>query len=314
MAYGLATWKNTSGGLSTDVDESMREDLLDIITDVSPDDNPLATMLGKSTASQPIHQWLEDYISRKSSQSTSVEGAAATYADLNAPVRRANSCEIIEQTYRVSGTELDTTQAGMGNPLDYQAGKALREWKNQLEYDIINGALASGSSGVARTMAGLKSVITSHFTSRNSGSSLSESGFNNLVKLVWDDVGHSDVFDTVLTTFQLKQKMSTFTAGSTKYVDATDKRLTRPVEVYESDGGVHRLFAHKDVPTAATTPGPQLIGIKEDKWKLAYLRPPKRERLSKDGDRENGHVIGEVTLEFLAERTSVRAGGYAQDG
>ena len=314
MAYGLATWTTTAGGLSTDVDESIREDLLDVITDVSPDDNPLATMLGRSKANQVLHQWMEDYISRKTSQSTSIEGAAATYADLTQPMRRANWCEIIEQTYRVSGTERDVDQAGMSDPLDYQAGKALREWKNQLEYDIVNGAIASGSSGVARTMAGLKSVITSHYTNRNSGSSLSETVFNNSVKSVWDDVGHADVFDTVLTTFQLKQKISTFTAGSTKYVDASDKRLTRPVEVYESDGGVHKLFAHKDVPSAATTPGPMVIGIKEDKWKLAYLRPPKREMLSKDGDRDNGHIIGEVTMEYLAERTSMRMSGFAQGG
>jgi len=312
MAYGLGTWTDAAG--ATDSDQAMREDLLDIITDVSPDDNPLATMLGRSTAKQVHHEWLEDYISRKSSQSTSVEGAAATYSDLTQPVRRHNWCEIIEQTYRVSGTERDVDHAGMGSPLDYQAGKGLKEWKNQLEYDIINGALASGSSGVARTMAGLKSVITSHYTNRNSGSSLSETEFNSMVKLVWDDVGHSDVFDTVLTTFQLKQKISTFTAGSTKYVDASDKRLTRPVEVYESDGGVHKLFAHKDVPSAVTTPGPQIIGIKEDKWKLAYLRPPKRERLAKDGDRDNGHIIGEVTLEYLAERSSFRSSGYAQGG
>jgi len=314
MAFGLATWTSTAGGLELDKDESIREDLLDVITDVSPDDNPLATMLGRSKANQVLHQWLEDYISRKTAQADEIEGAAATYVDLEQPLRRANWTEIITETYRVSGTERDVDQAGMSDPLDYQAGKALRNWKNQLEYDIVNGALASGSSGVARKMVGLKSVITSHYTNRLSGTSLSETAFNNKVKSVWDDVGHSDVFDTVLTTFQLKQKISTFTAGSTKYVDASDKRLTRPVEVYESDGGVHKLFAHKDVPSAVATPGPQVIGIKEDKWKLAYLRPPKREMLAKDGDRDNGQIVGEVTLEYLAERTSTRSSGYAQGG
>jgi hypothetical protein len=314
MAFGLATWTTTSGGLDTDVDEAIREDLLDIITDVSPDDNPLATMFGRSKASQVLHQWLEDYISRKTSQSTSIEGAAASYADLTQPQRRANWCEIIEQTYRVSGTERDVDHAGMGDSMDYQAGKALREWKNQLEYDIVNGTLASGSSGVARAMAGLDSVVTSHYTNRNSGSSLSETVFNDHVRTVWNDVGQADVFDTVITTFQLKQKISTFTAGSTKYVDASDKRLTRPVQVYESDGGVHRIFAHKDVPSAVATPGPRFFGIKEDKYRLAYLRPPKRQKLSKDGDRDNGHIIGEVTLEYLAERTSIRSSGYAQGG
>jgi len=44
MAFGL---------LSTD-DTVRREDLLDLITDVSPDANPLSTMLGTTTASDTI--------------------------------------------------------------------------------------------------------------------------------------------------------------------------------------------------------------------------------------------------------------------
>jgi hypothetical protein len=314
MAFGLATWTTTAGGVNTDVDESLREDLIDIITDVSPDDNPLSTMLARTTASQPLHQWLEDYISRPSSVSGAVEGAAATYSDLEAPIRRTNWTMIHTQTFRVSGTESSSTQAGMGDPYDYQAAKALRNWKNNQEYALINGSLASGSSGVARQMAGIVNVVTSHYTNCNSGTSLSETAFNDFVEASWNDVGSEDVFDIVLVPFGLKQKISTFTAGSTKYVDASDKRLTRPVQVYESDGGVHRIFAHKDVPSAVTTPGPYFLGLKENKYRIAYLRNPKREELAKDGDRRNGQIVGEFSLEYLAERTSVSASGFNQNG
>jgi len=313
MAYGLLTQTNAGGALG-DTDESMREDLIDIITDVSPDENPLMTMLARTTASQPLHQWQEDYVTRPTSVSTSVEGAAATYADLSQPVRRTNWTHIVAKTFRVSGTESAVEHAGMGDPYDYQAAKALVGWKNNAEYAVVRGTLASGSSGVARQMAGLESVITSHYTARNSGRSLSETEFNNMVSDSWNDVGSADVFDLVLVPFGLKQKISTFTAGSTKYTYAEDKRLTRPVAVYESDGGVHRIMAHKDVRSAAATPGPTFIGIKEDKYRLAYLREPKREELAKDGDRRNGQIVGEFTLEYLAERTSVRRTGYATTG
>lgn len=309
MAYGLLT----QTGLR-DNDASMREDLIDIITDVSPDSNPLMTMLGRSKASQPLHQWLEDYIARPTTVASSVEGAAATYSDLAQPERRTNWTNIVTQTFRVSGTQQAVDHAGMGDPYDYQAAKALTNWKNQAELTIVRGALASGSSGIARAMAGLDSVITSHFTARNSGSSLSETEFNDAVKEVWNDVGSSDVFDMVLVPFALKQRISQFTAGSTKTVDASDKRLTRPVDVYESDGGIVRIFAHKDVRASAATPGPTFLGIKEDKYKVAYLRDPKREELAKDGDRRNGQIVGEFTLEFLAERTSVRRVGYNMNG
>lgn len=309
MAYGLLT----QTGLR-DTDASMREDLIDIITDVSPDSNPLMTMLGRTKASQPLHQWLEDYIARPTTVSSSIEGAAASYSDLAQPERRTNWTNIVTQTFRVSGTQEAVDHAGMGDPYDYQAAKALTNWKNQAEFTLVRGALASGSSGVARQMAGLDSVITTHFTARNSGSSLSETEFNDAVKEVWNDVGSSDVFDMVLVPFALKQRISQFTAGSTKTVDASDKRLTRPVDVYESDGGIIRIFAHKDVRSSAATPGPTFLGIKEDKYKIAYLRDPKREELAKDGDRRNGQIVGEFTLEFLAERTSVRRVGYNQNG
>lgn len=214
----------------------------------------------------------------------------------------------------MSGTESAVDVAGMGDPYDYQAAKALRDWKNKAEYSLVRGAAASGASGVARQMIGMDSVITSHSTGVLSGTSLSETEFNNIVSDVWTDVGNDDVFDMVLVPFGLKQKISSFTAGNTRYLDAADKKLTRPVMVYESDGGIHRIFAHKDVRSAAATPGPTLIAIKEDKWKIAYLRNPKREELAKVGDSRNGQIVGELTLEYLAERSSARRWGYAQTG
>lgn len=304
MAFGLQTYQ----------DGARREDLLDIIGDVSPDDNPLSTMLATTTASQTLHEWLEDYLARPSSVSAAIEGAAATYNDLTQPARRNNVTQIIATTYRVSGTERAADVAGMGDPMDYQSAKALKDWKNKLEYSLLRGSRASGDSGVARQMAGIENIVTSHYTNRNSGTSLSETEFNSMVYDVASDVGTSDVFDTVLTTLQLRQKISTFTAGNTKHVNASEKKLVRPVMVYESDFGVHKIFGHKDVSAGAATPGPMLLGLKEDKWRIAYLRKPKREMLAKDGDRDNGQIVGEATLEFLAERTNARRSGYNQQG
>ena len=304
MAYGLQTYQ----------DSSRREDLLDIISDVSPDENPLSTMFGTTTASQTLHEWVEDYLGRPSSVSADIEGAAASYADLTQPARRNNVTQVISTTFRVSGTERAVDVAGMSDPFSYQGDKALRDWKNKLEYSILRGSRASGDSGVARQMAGIQNIVTSHYTARLSGTSLSETEFNDMVFDVANDVGAGDVFDTVITTLRLKQKISTFTAGSTRYVDAKDKRLTRPVMVYESDFGVHKIFGHKDVSSAAATPGPYILGLKEDAWKIAYLRKPERILLAKDGDRDNGMIVGEATLEFRTERANASRSGYNQTG
>ena len=304
MAFGLQTYD----------DSTRREDLLDVINDVSPDENPLMTMLAVTTATQTLHEWPEDYLSRPTTVSKEVEGAAATYSDLIQPLRRNNITQIIRTTYRVSGTQRTVSVAGMADPVEYQADKALKDWKNKAEYSILNASIASGNSGVAREMAGIQAVVTSHYTNLNSGTSLSEEHFNSMVKGVWTDVGNDDVFDMVLLPFGLRQKLSTFTAGATKYVDQRDKRLTRPVMIYESDGGVHRIFGHKDIYSSNATPGPMVLGLKEDKYRIAYLRRPERTLLSKDGDRDNGMILGELTIEYLAERSSARSSGFAQNG
>lgn len=304
MAFGLQTFD----------DNIRREDLLDVITDVSPDDNPLMTMLATTKATNTLHEWPEDYLARPTAVASSIEGAQTTYSDLTQPSRRSNRLHNILVSFRVSGTELSQNVAGMQDPYKYQEAKALKDWKNKAEYALIRSTLAAGSSGVAATMAGIEAVVTSHYTNLLSGTSLSETEFNSMIYDVANDVGSGDVFDVVLTTLKLRQKISTFTAGNTKYVDASDKKLVRPVMVYESDFGVHRIFGHKDVYSSNATPGPKIIGLKEDKWRVAYLRKPISEKLAKDGDRENGHIIGQLTLEYLAERTSGMRSGFNQNG
>lgn len=302
-------------GLITYDDASRREDMLDIISDVSPDDNPLSTMLATSTARGTYHEWTEDYVSRPTSVASSVEAKATTYSDLTQPSRRGNFTHIISQSFRVSGTESAVNVAGMGDPFVYQKAKALKTWKNNLEYALLrSGSGASGSSGVARTMVGIQAVITSHYTNRDSGTSLTEDMLLDGQQDVWTDVGQESVSDLILTTPGLKRKISSFTAGSTRYIDASDKRLVRPVEIYEGDFGILRVMPHKDVYNSATTPGPALLGLREDKWKIAYLRRPVAEDRPKDGDYKSGEIIGEMTLEYLAERANFRQTGFNLNG
>lgn len=305
--------------LTTFYDTSRREDLLDIVADLTPDDTPLATMLKTSTVKDTVHQWLEDYMTPPTSVSFAAEGAQATYSGLTQPSRIVNLTAILTETFRVSGTERSTVPAG-GDPLDYQAGKALRTWKMKEEYALVNGALASGVSGTGASMAGLINVITTLATSRNSGTSLSETEFNDMHQDSWNQGGTDNAFDLVLVPYNLKRKIDGFTAGATKYVDQSDKKLTQPVAIYETSAGVARIMQHRYVPhsgasvSVAASNDNTFLGIKEDKFRVAFLRKPFREMLAKDGDRENGQIVGEFTLEYLGQRTSVNRRGYAING
>lgn len=293
-------------------DTGRREDLLDLITDVSPDDNPLMTMLGSTVATNTLHEWLTDYISRPASVTYAPEGADFTYDALTVPTRVNNITAIIRRTFQVSGTERAVKVAGQSDPFEYQAAKALRQWKMDAEFTLVNGARASGASGTARQMTGLSNAITTLATARNSGTSLSETEFQDMVQDSWTQAGSEYVFDLVLVPFGLKRKIDGFTAGATKLVDASDKKLTAPIAVYETSGGMHRIMAHRDIlPSAGSV---TFIGLKEDLYKVAHLRRPERTLVPSVGDNSRGAIVGEFTLQWGAERSSVLRTGYATGG
>ena len=302
MAWGLVTYQDTA----------RREDLIDVIGDVSPDETPLLTLFATSTAKGTLHEWLKHNVSRPTSVSADVEGADTTFADLTQPTRENNVTQIIKQPVRVSRTERKVNVAAMGDPYAFQKADALRQLKMKMEYAVLNAAKASGASGVARQMNGIDAYVTTNTTARNSGTSFSETELDAMIADVWANVDPDKVFDMVLCTFKIKQKISGFSGNSTRYIDAKDRRLVKDILVYDSAGGSHRIFAHKDVRDSAGST--TVYGLREDLYKTAYLDKPMFEELAKTGDSDKGHWVTEFCIESLEERASVKRTGYNQNG
>lgn len=302
MAWGLISYN----------DPGRREDLLDILGDVSPDETPLLTLFQTGKASNTLHEWMKHNVARPTSVSAAIEGADASYADLTQPSRENNITQIITEAIRVSRTERAMNVAAMGDPYAFQKGEGLRSLKMKMEYALLNAVKASGASGVARQMNGIDAFITTNYTARNSGTSFSETELNDMVADVWSRVNPDKVFDMVLCTFKIKQAIAGFQANSTRYINAEDRRLVKDIMVYDSAGGTHRIFAHKDVRnTAGTT---TVYGLREDLWRVAYIDAPMFEELAKTGDSDKGQWVTEFTLESLEERASVKRTGYNQNG
>lgn len=302
MPYGLLTYQ----------DATRREDLLDVIGDVSPDETPLLTLFGSGEAKGTLHEWLTYNVTRPTSVSADVEGADTTFDDLSMPVRANNITQIIKQGIRVSRTERKVNVAAVGDPFAFQKADQLRILKTKMEYALLNAVKASGSSGNARQMNGIDAWITTNVTARSSGTSFSETELNDMVADVWNNVDPDKVFDMVLCTFKIKQAIAGFSGNSTRYIDASDRRLVKEVLVYESSGGSHRIFAHKDVRDSAGST--TVYGLREDLWKVAYLDQPLFEELGKTGDSDKAHWVTEFTLESLQERASVKRTGYNRNG
>src|SRR3990167_2855314 len=143
-----------AGTLHTYMETVKREDILDEIQDISPDANPLTTTLGTESVSQIWHQWAEMYVSRDSSVDSSIEGDDNAFSDLTTPTMRQNTLQIIKKPFAVTETEIVVDKVSPRDAYARELGYAMRRLKNSMEYAVIRGTKASGSSGVARQMEG----------------------------------------------------------------------------------------------------------------------------------------------------------------
>lgn len=282
---------------------ALREDLLDIITDLSPTETPLFTGLQKSKAYQTVHEWNNITTGRSSSVSAAVEGGDVAFSKLSTPTRSRNYVQEITEAYKVSTKTQDSTLAGMPDPFAFYRARAMKIWKMKAEYALIWGTGNSGISGTAWEMTGLKKAISTNFYSAPSGATLSEKVFNDVLQLAYADVV-DDTFECY-TSIGLKRNISAFTAGSTKYTDNTDRRLVNAVDVYESDvAKMVKLFGHRDIPTPTTSTA-FFMAIQPKAFGVAMLHNPEEFEYPASGPYKAGYIYGSLTLEYRQETAGV---------
>ena len=283
-----------------------RQDLSDIITNLSPKETQFSSGLKKTKATSVNHEFLTDtdlVTTNTSADKKEIEGANFRDDNIVNPVRKVNYTQIISQAFKVTGTEQATTHAGMKNPYTYHEAKAMVAYKHKLEWSVLFGVKNAGSATVAREMSGAFDAITTNRVDA-AGAPLTEELLNNYLQMAWEK--SSSPVDEVYVGIALKRRISGFTAGSTKNVEAKDKRLVNAVDVYESDMGIVKIFPHRLINSVLAAPGTHnMLMISSQTWKLAELRAPKTYTAAKVGDADKGVIIGEVTLEFLSEESNV---------
>lgn len=286
-------------------DKSVREDLMSILTNLTPTDTQLVSGLGTSVAKSRKHEWLMDTLAAAKSNAYT-EGADASYNALTDPSRLTNYTQILMQGFKVSDSEEAVDKAAFNSRYQYEATKALKMIKNDLEFSLMRGAVPSGmgTDSYAGVMAGVKNWLS--LVCNLSGVSLSELQLNDYLQNVWTQ---GTEVNAIYCPMVLKRRISAFTANATKYFDQNDKRLINSIDVYSSDAAkLVKLFPHRHV-TISTDTNNDFVGINEDLFKVAYLRKPQVREMAKDGDATKGNVVIEATLECLHPY-----GGFARLG
>ena len=302
----------TNGVNFTYPDAARRESLLDIVVNIDPTEQQLMSGLQRSSASNTLHEWVLDTLEAVGVNAQFEGGAAPTDGASN-PTRAQNITQIFAKTAVVSGTEQAVNRVG-GDRMAYEVTKKLKALKNDIEYALVRGSIASGvastsGSGSARQLKGIKGWITTNSVNY-SGATLTETVLNDMFESVWNGSGKE--VNAVYTSMKGKRRISSFTAGATKNVETTDKRLVNSVDVYQSDAAkMVKLFAHRYVTvsgdyTAAATPGFDVLALNEGSWAIAYLqgREPQTKDLAVTGDAISKEIVTELTLESRGEKAN----------
>jgi hypothetical protein len=292
-----------------------REDLSDIIYNISPTDTPFMSSIGKEKASGTLHEWQTDALATAAANAQ-VEGDEITFNAVTPTARINNQTQISRKSVIVSGTQDTVNTAGRNNELAYQISKSSKELKRDMEVVLTaNQSRAAGGAAAARNSAGLASWIQSNVndaangangqvggvdvpgTARTNGTqrAFTEAQLKDVVKQCWDNGGDPSMI--MLGSFN-KQKLSGFTGGSTKMTSAEDKRLVAAIDIYESDFGSMTV-----VPNRFSRSRDCFV-LSPDMWSVAFLRDFQLMDLAKTGDAQKKAMLAEYTLVSKNEASS----------
>lgn len=274
-----------------------REDLIDLITNISPTATPFMSSIGSTRATSVLHEWQTQALASPTGNAH-IEGDETAAGALTATTRVNNRAQILKKVFIVSGTQEAVDKAGRSSELNYQTGLKLAELANDIEWAMINNTSAvSGASAVARQMKGIMGFVSTNTSSATARRVLTETLLSSLLSDVWSEGGSPDM---LLCGGFNKRKVDAFSTN-TREISAESAKLVANVDIYKSSFGTMDVKLSHAVNTKHPD---RLIAVETKRWRKAFLRPVKREELSKTGDAKKYHVVAECTLESLAENAN----------
>jgi hypothetical protein len=299
----------------------LRESLHDRIYNISPQETPFIAGAGRGPAAkQTLEEWQTDSLAAADGTNAQLEGDDASFSTPAATVRVGNYTQIMRKTLILSDTLEAVDKAGRKSELAYQLAKRGSEIKRDLETVCLRAqAGVAGSSGVARTLAGLNAWVktNSNFYTTDGGDPTYTSGVpaavrtdGGTLRAFTETIGKDVIqqgwtegadFSTLMVGPVNKQAVSTTWAGiATRNYDlsahgAAPMAAIASIDVYVHDFGVLRVV-------------PNRFQRERDAWfldfeyvELRFLRALRQVKLAKSGDAEKRMMVQEVTLKVSQE-------------
>ena len=116
-----------------DINTSVREDLIDKIYNVSPEETPVTTAFGKTTAINTFHEWQRDSLASANKDNALIDGDDFSAIAVVATERVGNYCQIFSKQPAVSRRANIVKKAGQKTAMAYQKAKLMKEIKRDIE-------------------------------------------------------------------------------------------------------------------------------------------------------------------------------------
>ena len=296
----------------------IREDLSDVIYDVSPDETPFYTACAKVSASNTYHEWQTDAL-RSSAANAHVEGDDTNAEARSATSRLGNYTQIFKNAVSIPGTDNGLNKAGRAKEMAYQIMKVAKEQKLDIEKALFdNNARVAGNSTTARELAGAPAWLITNVDFATGGTpsganptgdgtdartddgtptAFSQTKFDSVMQSIWENGGNPDT--VYLSAYQMNIALG-FTGNNNQRstVQAGDERVVKSMAVYVTPWGTIEFKPSRENRSR------DVFIMQDDMWAVATLRPTKNEALAKTGDSEKRQVVTELTLVCRNEAAS----------
>lgn len=291
----------------------IREDLSDVIYNVSPVDVPFLSTARQLGATSIKHEWQTQSLAAAADNAV-IEGDDASTDANNATVLRDNRTQISDKVARVSGTGRAVTTAGRADELDHQAMLKAKELKRDMERSLLdNKAKVVGNDSTARVCAGVPAYIVTNIseaadavTATGDGSdahtdgtprALTESMLKDVVLKCFDEGGTPN---TIMTGGFNRQIISSFSTNRSNIQRVEDDTLHATFSVYESDFGDLKIIPNRFMEKRTA------LILDMENWGVAFL--PGRNmvtfELAKTGDSDRRQVLSEYCVHAGQEKSS----------
>jgi len=313
----------------------IREDLSNIIYNISPMDTPFLSMAGRGTCDNTLFEWQTDELATQAANQQ-LQGDVPDADAVVETVLGQNQTQISFKVVATTGTAEAVDFAGRRSSQAYQMAKRAKEIKRDMEFTLTGnsvrtvggtstapktacvqswlGAKTTATSnlidGGASTVIGLVNVSSSVYangTAVKTGTSptvqLTEAMINLVVQRCYEAGGSPD---TMFCKPDLKVRLSAIAGASLAEIRTVTKGDKMAHAVNAVDVVVTDFGTFKFVPNRFCDQGS--IGIVYvmdwDYWSVNYLRPFQTLNLAKTGDNVKQMMLAEYGLEAKNGRAS----------